>query len=227
MNIKPIEIDIEDKMLYAQIAFLVDRSDFLQEIAYLRTKFNIDSSFQQSNYFETASDDSLSSLTELKAQLLPGIAKLRDSYKYPPYFDDVIFQVIMFNRVQSIKSTQVVMRLVKDSEEQKLPDQNMELAILLTPLSTKQEVMSAFEEAKKLRSEYENKHLLSPVLDKDTLTNIRRDRKWYLQKLSGKTYKEIVDEWNNTSGNSYIEEENDVTKAVSRYKKTLLSSSKG
>lgn len=224
MNIKPIEIDIEDKRLYAQIAFLVDRSDFLQEIANLRMKFNIDSSFQQNNYFETASDDSLSSLHELKAQLLPEIARLRDTYKYPPYFDDVIFQVIMFNRVQSIKSTQVVMHLVKDSETQKLPDQNMELAILLTPLSTKQEVMSAFEEAKKLRSEYENRHPLSEVLDKDTLTNIIRDRKWYLQKLSGKTYKEIVDEWNNTLGNSYIEEENDVIKAVSRYKKNLLSS---
>lgn len=226
MYIKPIEIDIEDikdKKLYAQIVFLVDRPDFLKKILAIRKKYQIDSDFQQKSYFETASYESLSSISGLKAQLLPEIAKIRTEYKYPPYFDDVIFQIIMFNRVRTIKSAQIVMHLVNDSTTQKLSEQNMELAILLTPLSTKQEVMDAFDESKKLRHQYVSKHPLSEILDKDTLTNIARDRKWYLQKLTGMTYKEILDEWNTNSENSYIEDENDVIKAVSRYKKSLLT----
>lgn len=227
MDIKPIEIDIEDikdKRLYAQVGFLVDCPGFLKKIVAIRKKYKISSRFQQKNYFETASDESISSISGLKVQLLPEIVKLRAEYKYPPYFDDVIFQTIMFNKVRIIKSTQVVMHLANNSKTQKLSDQNMELAILLTPLSTKQEVVDAFDEAKKLRQEYESKHPFSEVLNKDTLTNVVRDRKWYIQKLSGMTYKEILDEWNSNSENSYIEDENDVIKAVSRYKKSLIIS---
>lgn len=223
MKIDPIEIDIKDKKLFTQIAFLVDRPDFIKEITAIRKKYSISVEFQQQDYFEKASNESLSSLPVLKAKLLPAIAKMRNNYKYPPHFDDVIFQVIMFNRVRSIKSTQVVMHLSTDSKSQKLSEQSLELSILLTPLSTKQEVVAAYEEAKQMREEYESKHSLSKVLDKDTLTNIIRDRKWYLQKLSGMTYKNMLDEWNNDTTNNYIDDENDVIKAVSRYKKTLLS----
>lgn len=236
MKITPIQIDIEDKRLYAQIAFLVDRNDFLTDIKTIRKNYQIDRELQKTDYFEKSTDASLSLLPALKAQLLPEVAKLRHKYQYPPYFDDVILQVILFNRVQVIKSTQVVMHIAKDSHDQKMSEQSMEMAILLTPLSTKQEVIAAFDESKKLRQEYENKHPLTKTLEKDTLTNVVRDRNWYWQVQKDGNYKKLLKKWNERpdvheydkfhNGSQrcnlcYINDDNYLHHAVHEYRKRL------
>lgn len=47
MDIKPIEIDIDDNKAFAQVAFLVDRTDFLKDIQEIRSKFQLTSLFDE------------------------------------------------------------------------------------------------------------------------------------------------------------------------------------
>ncbi len=239
MDIKPVIIDIDDKRLFAQIAFLVDRPDFLKEIQDIRQEYDIDPELQADGYFETASDDELSQLQQ-KSDIYRVAARIRQKYKYPPYFDDIIVQVILFHKVHSTRQTKVVTHLAKAitprTSKPDLSENHLEMSIHITPLSTKKEVLEAFEESKKLRSEYMQQHPLLDKLDKRALNNIVRDRNWYLQVKKDGNYLELLKKWNERPnvheykmfhkgtqrcGMCYIEDDNYVHQAVFEYRKLI------
>jgi len=242
MTIKPIKIDIEDikdKRLYAQIAFLVDRSDFLKEIQSIRKEYRIDPSLQRDDYLRTASDESLSALPKISARLLNRVAEIRHSFHCPPYSDDAIIQAILFHKIKSIKATQVILhRKSNDSNIHTYSGSHFEMAILLTPLSTKKEVIAAFEESKKLRSMYKSNHRLALPFSKKTLNNFVRDRDWYWQVKEDGNYQSLIEDWNERpdvhefkvfhKGSQrcdmcYIDDDNYVHTAVSEYRKNLTN----
>lgn len=239
MDIKPIIINIDNKRLYAQIAFLVDRSDFLKEIQDIRQEYAIDPKLQADGYFETASDDELSQLQQ-RADIYKVAAMIRQKYKYPPYFDDIIVQAILFHKVRLIKQTKVVAHLAKTIttpfSKLDLFENYFEMAILITPLSTKEEVLEAFEESKQMRSDYKQHHPLLDKLNKRALNNIVRDRNWYLQAKKAGNYLGLLKKWNERpdvheykmfhKGTQrcdmcYIDDDNYVHHAVFEYRKLL------
>lgn len=200
MNIKPVIINIDDNRLYAQVAFLVDRPDFLKDIQKIRQDCKIDPKMQNEDYFKTASDDELLQLKQ-RADIYKVAANVRQKYNYPPYFDDIIVQTIMFHKVHSIRQTKVVTHLAKaittPTSKSDLLDNHLEMTIHITPATTKEEVIEAFAVSKKLRSKYEDQHPLTKILDKKTLRNLKRDRLWYWRVQKDRGYQKLINELNN------------------------------
>lgn len=239
MKIKPVTIDIEDKRLFTQVAFLVDRPDFIQKVHEIRKEYKIDAKMQSTNYFKTVSDEELRQLQQ-RSDIYKVAAKIRQKFKYPPYFDDFIVQTILFNRVHAIRQTKTVTHLAKTIttplSKPDLSENHLEMAIHITPLSTKKDVLKAFEETKQVSTEYEHTHQLSKVLDQDTLTNIERDRRWYWRVQKDNGYQKLINKLNNRPDTHiskdfhkntqrcdlcYIDDDNYVHHAVSEYRKRL------
>lgn len=111
------------------------------------------------------------------------------------------------------------------------------MAIAVTPFSTEGDIKAAFQDCKDNIREFVE--MFSPVyknMEKDTITNIKRDRNWYWEHKSGDKYRDILDEWNKKcsyfvnatphKGNQKCQycdliDQNVIEKAVSRYKKNL------
>lgn len=204
MKLKPIEIDIENKRLYAQVAFLVDNDSFLKDIQEVRQRFHIDPTFQKANYFEKSSDDELAKiktfdLSRLKnktkiskqqVEFFKKVAEIRGKYKYPPYFDDIIIQAILFNKTRSAKTTFAILHITDGVNL----NHDLEMAILLSPISTKKEVNQAFEEATSLMKDYKKYHPLTTKIKmrKGDLKEIERDRDWFWKNINGQSPHDIA-----------------------------------
>ena len=220
----PIEIDVDDNKIYAQIAYLLDTTEIITEIYEVREKFKIFKPFSTGNYdkwhdhlLELAGYDikkykemnklaeSIKTLNDkrwnkwhkwlkstehnlIKWASLYGeftnlVAKIRNLYHYPPIFDDVITQAILFNRILSFKSA--FARLFYErgipykAFDQYRPN-DPELHIIVTPYSTKKDVLEALEDCKGyLKDEAQLTHFFEPRLDADTRNRIKDFRKWY------------------------------------------------
>lgn len=197
---KQIQINISDKRLYAQIAFLVDNANFLIDIEKVRKEFKIDSVFQNPNFFEIASDEDLTKIrsfdpnrqskTKQRIEFFKKVAGIRQKYKYPPYFDDAIIQAMLFNKIMSIKATQAVLH----QASQPNVSHNLEMALFITPISTKKEVDAAYREATNLMKDYKNYHPISTKIKmkKGDLKDIERDRNWFWRNKNGEGSRQIA-----------------------------------
>ncbi len=252
---KPVQVEIKNKRVYAQVAFLVDSPLFLDLIHQLRTKFKLKNTLETDDYDQWQKHlHELSEMTTLdlvhaeiidssnlqvkeadqkrKYKLIADsfhkeIALIRETFQYPPHFDDLVMRAALFHRITDFKTVEVVMyQRTKESRPGTLNEMDSTTAILVTPFSTKEDVLQAFDEAKKLRNQIEKSNPLNTVLDKDTLSNIVRDRAWYWDRVNKKKHGKILEDWNKDTNNFPVQEENDVVKAVSRYKKALRHASK-
>ncbi len=232
MNIKPIEIDIEDKRLYAQIAFLVDSPTFIdRNIQSIRKRFKIESTFEADdfnsweNHILTLAGYNLEEYwtmdkvgsnaknpddnewkrkiqwlrstqanflkkASIQKDFMESIVKLRKLHNYPPLFDSVIQQAVLFHRVTHFKTA--VGTVSYDTLPISSNSDEAVMAIIVTPFSTQEDILSAFNEAKKLKHEYVFTNPLDEKLGKDTIPNIRRDREWYWQIFNGKRQHDIA-----------------------------------
>lgn len=255
MDMKPVRIDIENKRVYAQVAFLVDSPLFLDLVQQLRAKFKIENTFETDNYDQWQKHlhelSEMATLDLVQSEIIEPsnlkikeadqkrkyklildsfhkeIALIRETFQYPPHFDDLVMQATLFHRITDFKTVEVVMyQRTKESRPGTQNEMDSTTAILVTPFSTKEDVLQAFDDAKKMRDQIERTNPLNTVLDKDTLSNIVRDRAWYWDRVNKKKHGEILEDWNNDTNNFPVQEENDVVKAVSRYKKALRHASK-
>ncbi len=262
---KPIQIDITDKRVYAQTAFLVDSPTFLDLLEKVRTKFQIVTPFDSTDSWHNHllklagydlaeywkmekvgpdnkhwskksdwmknSEANFLKMVNLEKELMQAVAKIRRLHHYPVLFDSVIRQAILFHSVTGFKTAMAILSYnhlpVSSDEDDPI------MAIVVTPSSTKEDVLSAFDDTKKMRQEYEFTNPVDQKLDKDTLTNIERDRMWHWKKYgNGLKYDEILDVWNRLCPNPELEpheqecshcffDKNKIEQAVSRYRKNL------
>lgn len=270
MKTKPVQIDISDKRLFAQIAFLVDSPTFLDLIQKVRTKFQIAIPFASGNldswhnhvlklagydldtYWKMekiepdnkewkiksdwlkATEQNFVRMTQIENDFMGAIAKIRKLHHYPVLFDSVIRQAILFHRITDFKTAMAVLTY---NNMPTTPDEDDPImAIIITPHSSKSDVLSAFGDAQKLKKQYEFANPLDKKLDKDTVTNIERNRNWHWSQYSGNTYKEILNDWNDTctfyrEGKEHpngqkceycgLENQNMIERAVARYRQNL------
>lgn len=164
---------------------------------------------------------------------------IRRSLQYPRMFNGVLLQALLFNKVRffitAYPTTIFTPAYSFESDNDLEVKRDLDMAIIVTANSTKEDVLKAFSDCKTdLIGQVEATHPLNEVLDKDTVSNIKRDRDWHWQQYNSKTYNEIVDEWNATCPNPEIEpheekchhcifDVNKVEKAVSRYRRYLKS----
>lgn len=176
-------------------------------------------------------------LIELRSDYQHQLAKIRMFNRYPPLFDDVIQQAVLFHKVLEFKTTYAtIIRKPSTLKGSKNDEHDATLAIILTPNSTKNDVLKAYDEAMKLRPNYELYNPLYIELDSDP-DYIERDRLWFWGKYRDDMSSEaLLDEWNekcpkkqthqtemeaNECEFCSIADVNIVDKAISRYKKKI------
>jgi len=135
-------------------------------------------------------------------------------FKRPPYFDDAIRQAIFCGKVNDEVFRPTSVNIIENgltystSASFDLP----QLAIFISPTTTYEDIKGIFQYA---RSLFKSDKRLSYYKPKtDFVNNIRQYRLWYWQRLEGKTFQKIADD--------YIE-----SKLPARYNTTYLDVMKG
>lgn len=217
MSIKRIEISIEDKNRFGLVAFSVDRPDFLALIEQVRCNLKLkDLPFTFTNYpfpykeannvvnyyqkgvcsiydvyscFKDVCEVNNIVMSDLDYTLALAFeyAKviIEKQEKTGVYIPVVLASIL----VGSVRDSDILptntfklhKQIASEPDERFKDDGNSNL-IIINKESTLEEVKKAFKYLKKEQS-----------LDKlpDTVTNIKRDREWYWQKISGMSYEEI------------------------------------
>jgi len=141
-------------------------------------------------------------------------------FQRPPYFADMVRQAIFCGAANEdcFKSTsaQVIEKDVAFSTAGyfQLP----QMAIFISPTTTYEELKIAFREANGLYNT--DKRLIYYLPRVDTVSNIRKYRLWYWERLKGKKYQQMADEWFEKHETEAITDI-DVIKGVRTYKKLL------
>ncbi|MFH1792731.1 MAG: hypothetical protein ABH819_03810 [Patescibacteria group bacterium] len=138
-------------------------------------------------------------------------------FKRPPYFADVVRQAIYCGAVNEDyfkpTSAQIVEKdiLFSTSGHFQLP----QIAIFISPTTTYEELKTVFREANSLFKT--DKRLIYYQPRVDITPNIRKYRKWYWERIKGKTYKQIADE----CPDNEVVTDLDILKAVKTYSNLL------
>lgn len=122
---------------------------------------------------------------QLEQKFFNEIKKIRIDNGFLPLFDTVILQSILYNEVNLFKTAYAT--VINDppysyeSEEDLDIKRNAVMAIVVSPYSTNEDIKIAFENGKKdfLNQISESRYFEYRDLPQDTITNIKRNRKWY------------------------------------------------
>lgn len=141
-------------------------------------------------------------------------------FNRPPYFAEVVKQSVFCGAVDDDTLRHTYAKIIENdslfstSGYIQLP----QMAILVSPITTYEELKKVFREAKELFKKDKRLTYYQPRID--TITNIKKYRDWYWERVKGKTYQKIADEWvekHQNENTTYL----DVLKAVKLYKKLL------
>jgi hypothetical protein len=141
-------------------------------------------------------------------------------FNRPPYFAEVVKQAIFCGAIDKNALRHTYAKIIENDQmfstggHFQLP----QTAILISPITTYEELKKVFREAKELFKTDERLIYYQPRLD--TVSNIKKYRDWYWERVKGKKYQEIADEWvekHEDENTTYL----DVLKAVKLYKKLL------
>jgi hypothetical protein len=138
----------------------------------------------------------------------------------PPYFAEVIRQAIFCGVASDEYFHPTTVEVLESSNI--LPDAGFfrlpQLAIFVSPTSTYEDVKSALREAYGYFNT--DKRLTYYQIRMDTVPNIRKYHHWYWERLKGKKYQQIADEWFEKHETEAVTDI-DVIKGVKTYKKLL------
>lgn len=268
-----IDADKENgKIKFADVSFLMDRNDFLQDIKKLRNKWSDNKIIEYKNYdnwrktklrptekqkkemvvawknFQKKWSISLgdsppkeASKDWKKAQMtLPewvfyfDIENIRSKYQKPHYFHWILRRALVCGEIrdEDYKTVLIYQTGVHFSSGwfTGLPAQASAF-IGVNKETREDELLNVFRKFKKSSAEntYE-KYLGVSSFERDTIPNIKRNRKWYWQNLSKalggeeKSYLEIAkEEAKNKEYNTYLYRDT-IAKAIASYKKILNKS---
>lgn len=248
LNLK-INIRTKDNLAFQEMAFLLDKPGFLKILPDLRKTYKVrelislDKYFGGTDYFRADKDSKVKinlkkykRLNEFKEKFPEQYEFAADGipdatgklifecnficfeFKRPIFFAEIVSQAIFCGAVDG--------RFYKPTEAKVLDLEEMggielslpQPAILVSPTSRYEDVKSCFRKARKLVKTDKRLSYYQPKID--TAPNIRKYRHWYWERLKGKTYKNIADDWFEEH-----EEENtievDVIKGVKYYTENL------
>lgn len=189
-----IEIIIKDNKDFGDVAFLVDKLQFLDAIKIFRGKWNIKAPLPlselknfQGNLFDK------NKLQDFEID----IRDLRIRFNRPDTFDNVISHSIICGVVPEgvYESTYYG---IADSPPSRLEGRTSRVAIFVTPQSRTEDVLEALKDIKKniFIKRDDGYNVFFSVYSKDEITNIKRDRGWHWENLNGKSYRDIAIEEN-------------------------------
>ncbi len=224
MKYEPVRIKIKNKKKYCDIAFLVDRKDFLKEVTRLRQKWQITRLIKPKQEFEWASR------MVKKGQydsFWKDVAPIRNHFRLTANFDRAIYMAIISGYIDDKIYETAYWRPVDNDMDVGTPTR---FAIYITADTTKKELEAAFREFKtqvktirKIRP-FDRVYLSYGDAPPDTISNIKRDRKWYWKKKQEKTHLQIATEDKERGGIDPEKYKETVRKAVKQYEKRLQAS---
>lgn len=220
-----IEILTKNETNFLELAIFFDKPEFLQMLPQFRKDYGIDQPIKLDKYTDTINElenrtgkinfakyQEPKQLIEYaeKNQLLltEDIEDEMDLYqrldteanlvcyqfKRPPYFTEAVKQAIFCGAVEGdfISSTSVEVLeggLLKDASCFQLP----QLAILISPTTTYDTLKKSFQIVQTLYKTDPKLSYFRPRVD--FVNNIRKYRFFYWERLTGKTYEKIADDW--------------------------------
>jgi len=248
-----IDIRTKNDVYYQELALLFDKPNFLNLLPNLRQTYGIanlfplsdidkltDSYFKENLRSVTIDLSKYSKVDEVKElfpefyELLIGkgitdfLPEMLDAesnlicyeFNRPPYFVEPIYQAIFCGIVDDSYFKPTEAKIVNFEQMGSWPTLER-IAIFVSPTSTYEEVKEEFRKAKELMKN--NKRMSYYHAQVDKAPNIRKYREWYWERIRGKTYKQIADEWNEKHNNETSASYIDALKAVKTYEKLLAS----
>ena len=194
MKIEPIKIDIKDNKKYGEIAFLVDRGDFLKEVARLRDKWQIKHLYKPNHWYDWIKELQKQNKSDI---FWNEIKSIRKRFNLTSNFDLPILMAVVCGYVNGSFYRTASIAPLNGGADMGLPTM---FAIYITPDTTKRDLDLVFKEFK---SQVKLVRKIRPV-DRfylpygnpkpDTIGNVKRDREWYWQHKQGKSYGQILKE---------------------------------
>jgi hypothetical protein len=233
-----IKIDIKDDRHFIDVASIVDRDDFVDEIKRLRSVFV---KILPKNFPTKPPNE------EIEKRIDDEIEKSRKSLFLPLAYSSVISAVAFRNEVTDmdyspaylVKKTGSFYTGMKSYHfEDTTPDETY--SIILTPSARDKDVLKAFKEYRdKLGNTNDLFQFVPLIWDRNKKKpSIKYYRKWYLASKSGKEVKDIADEETENCLIKTVHEnkgkkkpkdcscfdESTISKGIKTYKKLLLKS---
>lgn len=241
MDIKHIEIDVEDNWRYTQLALLVDRDDFLRDLYKIRQTLHLAKPISSDKLFEyEVNEMKRRDFVKRRSAEVKVIAPYRSDclrseslvfdlvrkYKRSDSYFHAIYAAVITGKIQTenLPTNTASCELIFPEyyyHQVKLGNKDPQIAILLSPESSRNDVIEAYREGfQKVLEEYRHRmraQYRNPLFV-DTISNIKRDREWYWLNKQGMSYGQIA---NLTNKQRRVISTDGVIKAIKQYKKNL------
>jgi len=242
-----VNIKTDNDIYFQELCLLFDKPSFLNMLFKLRKEYDIVNLLPIDEYREYDIDwfgegsakinlSKYTKIESLKKSLPEFYSEIEDSndfplilenecyllcyeFNRPPYFYDVIRQSMYCEMVTDENFHPTKATIVEPSTMWfgvTLPP----IAIFVSPTSRDEDVSREFKKAKEMMKTDKRLSYYQPRID--IAPNIRKYREWYWERIKGKTYQKIADEWadkHEVDYTTYL----DVLKAVKIYERLLAS----
>jgi len=244
-----IDIKTQNDVYYQELALLLDKPAFINLLPDLRQTYKVpnlffidsfdeeldthlhDTHYQEAVKVNLKKYSKTNELEESFPDLFEFITGKNDmpemldtecnlicfEFNRPTYFVEAIEQAIFCGAVDD-KHFKPTEAKVVNFGEMGAWETFERVAIFVSPTSTYEEVKEEFRKAKELMKTDKRLSYYRPRVD--VTPNIRKYRNWYWERIKGKTYQQIADDWVNQYENE-ITTDIDVLKAVKTYTNLL------
>lgn len=214
-----VEIVVDNIYRFQEIACLVDSPRFISEGTLLKEELGIDAPIVnfQARFVDLFSHwdkiyNEWTTKNETKGKRLEEWTKrILKRFNCSNHLREAVIQSILFNMVVSYSG---VIKILDKNSKFDEPT----IAMIPTPHTTYEEIKEALREAKKLMGSIPS--VYKSEEPKDTTPAVKRYRDWYWKHVLGMTFKEIADEWNDTTGSNITYTV--VAKDINTYQNMLL-----
>ena len=234
-NTKPVVIEIEDRRNFAEVAFLVDKDEFLTDLEEKRRELKIEKVLPYADvekWIEAEIDHAVKkqpvkvwknedsktirySIPKIKSELI--IESLLQKYHRDENFFIAIEYALLCGKVTEKEFSSAYCSIIYPDTLSK-----PKLAIVISPDTKWDEIKSIYDKkVPELAAKYNNKILKSDRVAPDTISNIKRDREWYWlhhKNGGGLSYGDIQKQW--SLKNEHISRDA-VIHAIKRYENNL------
>jgi len=246
-----IDVKTKKDIAFQEMAILVDNPYFLEKLPDLRKRYRVKEllsireyfggtdyfqpdeefevkipykKYERINNFKRLFPEQYEALKEqynpfAAGSLIAETNLLCFEFRRPYYFAEIISQAIFCGVVNDEFYEATQTKVIDISEIGPFQFHLPQAAIMVTPTSTYEDTKESLRQAKRLIQKDKRLSYYQPRLD--TVSNIRKYRHWYWEKLKNKTYATIADEWVDKHPDEANIGENEVLKGVKTYKQLL------
>lgn len=185
-----IKINIDDERLFCDIAPVVDRDDFLEEIERIRATLKINTPLNKTQYLEFIAGIYE---TPVEGQLKSEIEESRKRLHLPIVFRQLIKKAALCGVVEKDDYKTAYLDHIIDDHTNQGGDVADTYVIVLSPTAEDRDVLNALRQYRK----NEHGYYVMPSWKKDkTKSSFKKYREWYFAVKNGGTIPDICDKEN-------------------------------